>query len=160
MSCDFPFPIFCSSFLVTFANEVTKILCNLCLHFARQDGQDRKRQKENHRTKMSKIQKTKRRKYGTMNKKQIQLYFCEIQVSINQSEQSLRLISIRIFLYGLFGSLAFATALILVKNKVRKSNFNSANFGPREKFQPPLKSFSNFGLNESNRKIKNNCSKN
>ena len=26
----------------------TKILCNLCLHFARQDGQDKKRWKENH----------------------------------------------------------------------------------------------------------------
>jgi hypothetical protein len=25
-------------FLVSFGNEVTKILCNLCLHFARQDG--------------------------------------------------------------------------------------------------------------------------
>ena len=28
--------------------ENTKILCNLCLHFARQDGQDRKKRKENH----------------------------------------------------------------------------------------------------------------
>ena len=27
-------------FFVTFGHEVTKILCNLCLHFARQDGQD------------------------------------------------------------------------------------------------------------------------
>ena len=38
-------PIFRFWFLVTFAfgNEVTKILCNLCLHFARQDGQDRKK---------------------------------------------------------------------------------------------------------------------
>ena len=33
------------SFLVTFGDEVTKMLCNLCLHFARQDGQDRKNQK-------------------------------------------------------------------------------------------------------------------
>ena len=36
-----------------------KILGNLCLHFARQDGQDGKKQKENHTTKV-----TKRRKYG------------------------------------------------------------------------------------------------
>jgi hypothetical protein len=47
--------------LVTFGDEVTKILCNLCLHFARQDGQERK---ENHATKVTKIQKTKRQKYG------------------------------------------------------------------------------------------------
>ena len=37
----------------------TKILCNLCLHFARQDGQDGKQRK-----KLTKIPKTKRRKYG------------------------------------------------------------------------------------------------
>ena len=29
--------------LVTFCNEVIKTLRNLCLHFARQDGQDRKK---------------------------------------------------------------------------------------------------------------------
>ena len=53
------------SFLVTFVNKVTKILRNLCLHFARQDGQDgKKNQKENHTIKMTKIPKTKRRKYG------------------------------------------------------------------------------------------------
>ena len=44
--------------------ENTKILCNLCLHFARQDGQDGKKRKENHATKVTKIPKTKRRKYG------------------------------------------------------------------------------------------------
>ena len=44
-----------------------KILRNLCLHFARQDGQDGKKQKENHATEVIKIPKTKRRKYG-MNK--------------------------------------------------------------------------------------------
>ena len=38
-----------------------KILHNLCLHFARQDGKNRK---ENHATKVTKIPKTKRRKYG------------------------------------------------------------------------------------------------
>ena len=37
---------------------------NLCLHIARQDGQDRKKRKENHTTKVTKITKTKRRKYG------------------------------------------------------------------------------------------------
>ena len=41
-----------------------KILCNLCLHFARQDGQDGKKQKENHAAKVTKIPKSKRRKYG------------------------------------------------------------------------------------------------
>ena len=41
-----------------------KILCNLCLHLARQDGQERKNGKENHATKVTKIPKTKRRKYG------------------------------------------------------------------------------------------------
>ena len=40
----------------TFGNEVTKILHNLCLHFARQDGQDRKKQKV---TKKTRDQKTK-----------------------------------------------------------------------------------------------------
>ena len=30
-----------------------KILHNLCLHFARQDGQDRKKRKENHATKVT-----------------------------------------------------------------------------------------------------------
>ena len=43
----------------------TKILCNLCLHFARQDGQAarRKKRKENHATKVTKIP-TRRQKYG------------------------------------------------------------------------------------------------
>ena len=44
--------------------ENTKILPNLCLHFARQDGQDGKKRKENHATKVTKIPKTKGRKYG------------------------------------------------------------------------------------------------
>ena len=44
-----------------------KTLRNLCLHFARQDGQDKKKWKENHETKVTKIPKTKRQKYG-MNK--------------------------------------------------------------------------------------------
>ena len=36
-----------------------KILHNLCLHFARQDGQDGKKRKENHATKVTKNQKAK-----------------------------------------------------------------------------------------------------
>ena len=54
--------------------ENTKILRNLCLRFARQDGQDRKKWKENHATKVTKIPKTKRRKYG-MNETQIKRVF-------------------------------------------------------------------------------------
>jgi hypothetical protein len=51
--------------LVTFGNKVTKILSNLFLHFARQDGQIRKKKpKENHVTKVTKISKTKRPNYG------------------------------------------------------------------------------------------------
>ena len=38
-------------------------LHNLCLYLARQDGQDKK-WKENHKTKVTKIPKTKRQKYG------------------------------------------------------------------------------------------------
>ena len=41
--------------------ENTKILRNVCLRFARQDG---KKWKENHATKVSKIPETKSRKYG------------------------------------------------------------------------------------------------
>ena len=64
--CNFCFvhPIFRFCFLVTFGDKNTKILCNLCLHFARQDGQDGKNRKENHATKVTKIPITKRRKYG------------------------------------------------------------------------------------------------
>jgi hypothetical protein len=40
-----------------------QILHNLCLHFARQGWQDGKKPKENHATKVTKIPKTKRRKY-------------------------------------------------------------------------------------------------
>ena len=41
-----------------------KILRNLCIHFARKDEQDGKKQKENHATKVTKIPKTKRQEYG------------------------------------------------------------------------------------------------
>ena len=46
----FVHPKFCFWFLVTFGDEVKKILRNLCLHFARQDEQDGKNRKENHAT--------------------------------------------------------------------------------------------------------------
>ena len=46
-------------FLVTFSDEFTKILLNICLHFARWDGQDGKKWKEPHATKVTKIPKTK-----------------------------------------------------------------------------------------------------
>ena len=65
MICVSFIPFFVSLFLVTFGDEDTKILCNLCLHFARQDRQDGKKRKENHATKVTKTPKTKRRKYGT-----------------------------------------------------------------------------------------------
>ena len=54
-----------------------KILHNLCLHFARQDGQDRKKRKEKHATKETKIPKTKRQKYG-MNRR-LNLAFLQSQ---------------------------------------------------------------------------------
>ena len=34
-----------------------KTLCNLCIHFARQDGQDGKKGEKNHATKVTKIPK-------------------------------------------------------------------------------------------------------
>ena len=52
-SGDFPELTFCNIcfvhtifrlwFLVTFGDKITKLLHNLCLHFARQDGQDGKK---------------------------------------------------------------------------------------------------------------------
>ena len=41
-----------------------KISHTLFLHFARQDGQDRKDRKENHAIKVNKIPETKKQKYG------------------------------------------------------------------------------------------------
>ena len=49
MFCSFHFSFF------VFCHENTKILHNLCLHFARLDGQDGKKRKENHDTKVNKI---------------------------------------------------------------------------------------------------------
>ena len=63
----FAHPIFGFWFLVTFGDEVTKILHNLCLHFARQDRQDRqdgKNRKGNHASKVTKIQKPKDENMG------------------------------------------------------------------------------------------------
>ena len=57
----FVYPIFDFLVLVTFGDavmKIRKILYNLCLHFARQDG------RENHATTGTKMPKTKRRKYG------------------------------------------------------------------------------------------------
>ena len=53
----FVHPIFRFWILVTFGDGVTKILRNLCLHLARQDGQDGKKRNENHATKVTKIPK-------------------------------------------------------------------------------------------------------
>ena len=60
----FVHPIFRFWFLVTFGDEVTKILCNLRLHFARQDGQEGKKTERKSRDLSDKIPKTKRQKYG------------------------------------------------------------------------------------------------
>ena len=54
-----------------------KILCNLCLHFARQEW------KENHATKVTKIPKTQRRKYR-MNKTFILIFMSFSMVSIKR----------------------------------------------------------------------------
>ena len=63
--CMFVSFLFRFSFFISFGDKVTKILRNLCLHFARQDGQDRKKnQKKNYATKVTKIPKNSRRKYG------------------------------------------------------------------------------------------------
>ena len=56
--------MFLSSHIFVFGSENTKILRNICLHFARQDGQDGKNWKENHATKVTKIPKNKEEKYG------------------------------------------------------------------------------------------------
>ena len=40
------------------------MLPNLCLPFERQEGQDKKKRRENHATKVTKIPKTKRLEYG------------------------------------------------------------------------------------------------
>ena len=50
-----PFFVFGHFWRRSYANM--KILCNLCLHFARKDGQDGEKRKENHETKVTKIPK-------------------------------------------------------------------------------------------------------
>ena len=44
------------------------MLRNLCLHFARRDGQDGKKRKENQANKVTKIPKTKNEKWDERNK--------------------------------------------------------------------------------------------
>ena len=61
--------MFCSSHFSIlvyghFWRQIYENIHNLCLHFERQDGQDRKKRKENHQTKVTKIPKTNRQKYG------------------------------------------------------------------------------------------------
>ena len=65
-SFDFCFvhSIFRFWFLVNFGDEVTKILPILRLHFARQDGQNGKKRKEGHATKVTKYQKPKDKNMG------------------------------------------------------------------------------------------------
>ena len=64
-SSNFPFLGFVHFRQSSYKN--TKILRNLCLHFAKQDGQDGQDGKkgENDTIKVTKIPKSKRRKYGT-----------------------------------------------------------------------------------------------
>jgi hypothetical protein len=54
-------PFFVFGFWLLLAKKLRKyeILRNLCLHLARQHGQDQKKWKENHETKVTKIPKTK-----------------------------------------------------------------------------------------------------
>ena len=56
-------------------NEVMKISRNLCLHFAKQDAQDRKKRKENHATKVTKIPKTKRQKDLAIERRDIHMEY-------------------------------------------------------------------------------------
>ena len=67
--------------MVIFGNEVTKTLCNLCLHFARQNGQDKKKGKENYATNGTKIPKTKIQKYG-MNKTYESKHFSQTSICL------------------------------------------------------------------------------
>ena len=62
-SSHFSFLVFGQFWRQSYKN--TKILCNLCLHFARQDEQDRqKKSKEKHAIKVNKIPKTKDENMG------------------------------------------------------------------------------------------------
>jgi len=65
----FFFPIFCFWCLDTFGDEVTKIRKHYVIFVYILQGKMEKKRKENHVTKVTKIPKTKIRKYG-MNKKQ------------------------------------------------------------------------------------------
>ena len=63
MFCSFYSSFFC---FFVFGHFWRQILRNLCLHFARQDGQEEKKQNENHATKIPKI---KRQNYGMKERK-------------------------------------------------------------------------------------------
>ena len=58
--------------------ENTKIFSNPCLHFARQDGQDGKKWKENQATKVTKFPKTKRQIYGMNKTVVIKIFYPDI----------------------------------------------------------------------------------
>ena len=59
-------PFFIFGFWSLLATNIQnyKNISNLCLHFAKQGGEDGKTRKENHAAKVTKIPKTKRRKHG------------------------------------------------------------------------------------------------
>jgi hypothetical protein len=73
-------PIFRFWFFVTFGNEYTKILHDICLRFARKDGQDGKKREKNHATKVTKIPKTKGQKYGMNETKVVNVSEFELHV--------------------------------------------------------------------------------
>ena len=81
-SSHFSFLVFCHLWRRSYKNS--KILRNLSLHFARQGGQGKmgktqKIWKENHFTKVTKIPKTKERKYG-MNKTMMNFIFLTLSL--------------------------------------------------------------------------------
>ena len=86
--------------------EYTKILRNPCLHFARQDGQDGKKQKENHATKMTKI--TQNQKTKIWGKRNIKVVF-----SI-QSVQSTYIVCLRFMSCGPVSTMYYRTLYLVV----------------------------------------------
>ena len=70
----------CFWFLVTFGDEVTKILRNLCLHFARQYGQEGKKRKE----KWPKYQKPKEKMGWTKQKQNKIRFLTELTIIIGR----------------------------------------------------------------------------
>ena len=86
-----PFFVFGDSWRRSYEN--TKLLCNLCLHFARQDGQDGKKQE----TKVTKIPKTKRQKCG-MN----ETYLYQLKWHIKKTAMFLHILDASGFSYTIF----------------------------------------------------------